>query len=677
MDAKKYAGIIRNRYTKLHSDHTPIFDEVERYHQMYRVALEQPDKWEWDYTYTDPVVFYLIRNVMSKLNPEAFRVKLEARNERDIPAKEINQQIINWELSEMAKTLLFYNFIFRGILAGRTYMKTGWEFNKGVTIKINDDKQKIMRDIVNRGTAMNIRFQDLFIPNRNIPTMEDQPYIIERIMMRYGEMLDENEAQGREVWKKQYLDKIKEKKMFETKMDYGIDLVQTDDGEHSKEDTFIRSQYVSLIKMRTHDHEEFYIPAKDEDWILNKETDCKYWHGHYEYISWAPFPEDDDFFSMGFVQPIADFQESLTETLNQYLTNARKAGNPMWIAGSSASQTPDWMFVNRPDGIIRVQGDPNQVTQVRHIDTAETMITMRRELMTSFERTVGMSSMLQAGVGGGNTPQLNKTATGARIMDSNMETNIQMLITLLGSQALSKLGEHLLELNAQYITEEQQIKITDRNGIQYVNVHPEQITANFDVMATPDTMTKDNPVVKQAQLLNLKGTIDAEKDVKFDKKPIWKAIFAAFPEMESIDNMILDPEQQAKEAIQLMLDGVEPEITINMDHKAVATLVQVFMLSNEELDEQTLLLFTKYLDNLRKYTEAQKVLFTMEQPLTPTDPKAMMPQMGSMGADMGGGAPRPLPTGEQDLMKSLMGQSQMASNPTEGLEYKLPEESIL
>src|SRR5690606_513653 len=107
-----------------------------------------------------------------------------------------------------------------------------------------------MRDIINRATAKNVRFQDLLIPNRNIPTIEDQPYVIERIMMSYGEMLDDNEAQEKEVWKKKYLDKIKEKHMFETQVDYGIDLQQTDDGgDTMKEDTFIRSQYVKLIKM--------------------------------------------------------------------------------------------------------------------------------------------------------------------------------------------------------------------------------------------------------------------------------------------------------------------------------------------------------------------------------------------------------------------------------------------
>lgn len=669
MNNAKIASIIRNRYNKLHDDHSPIFEAVERYHQMYRAEVDFDDSWEWDYNLTDPVVFYLIRSLMARLNPDSFRVRLEARNQGDLQNREINQQIVNWEMGEMGKTMLFYNFIFRGLLAGRAYMKTGWLYNKALKVTSEGKSEKIMRNIVNRGHATSVRFQDLFIPNRNVPNIEEQPYIIERMRMLYGDMLDDNEAQSKPTWKKNLLDKIRDQKMFEQNVDYGVQIPSTEDGDDTKENTFLRSQYVALLRMQTKDGEVYYIPEKQNDWVLNTTTENEYWHGQYCYLSWTPFPEDDDFFSMGVVQPIADLQIALTSTLNQYLTNARKSGNPMWIAGQSAAQTPDWMFVNRPDGIIRVAGDSNAVVPVRTPDTADTMITMRREIMTSFERTTGMSSFFNTGAASSSGPQLNKTATGAKIIDSNIESSLQMLITLLGAQGISKLGEHLLALNAQYITEEQQLKINDRKGVAYVNVKPEQVTANFDVIANADTMTKENPVVKQAQLLNLKGTIDAEKDVKFDKKPIWKTILASFPEMDGVDDVIIDPEQQAKDAINDILNGVEPPIDPYMDHKTIMKLIQVFMLSNPEMPEELLVVFTKYLDDQNKYVEAEKILFTLEQPLMPTDPNAL-------GAQMGGGPPQngqPFPVDEASLLKSLSSQGQAATNPTNDLQYKLPE----
>jgi hypothetical protein len=679
MTEKKIASIVRNRYNRLYQDHVEIFDEVETYHQMYRASITTNESWGWDYELVDPVVFYLVRSMLSKMNPESFRIRLEARNSGDETNREINQQIINWELQEMEKTLTFYKFIFRGILAGRAYLKTGWLFNKALKIKRNGREEKVMRDIINRADAKNIRFQDIIVPNRNIPRIEEQPYIIERMMIRFGEMIDRNETEGREFWKNKYLEEILKKKMWATKVDYGLDLFEMDDGGSGKKKNnkieasqFERAQYVSVLRMQTLDGDIYYTPSEGNDWILNTEQGNEYWHGEYPYITWTPFPEDDEFFSMGAVQPIADLQIALTSTLNQYLTNIRKSGNPMWVAGQGAAQTPDWMFVNRPDGVIRVNGDPNQILPVRSPDVSDTMITMRREVMTSFERTSGMSSMFATGVSSGNTPQLNKTATGARIIDANIESHMQMMITLLGSQAIIRLGEQFLALNAQYITEEQQLKINDRTGVKYVNIEPSEVTANFDVIANADTLTKENPVVRQAQLLNLKGLIDAEKEVKFDKKPIWKSILASFPEMDGIDDVILDPEQQAKDAITDLLSGVEPPIPINMDHKSVLQLVQVFMLSNPNMPDEQVKLFTEYIDALQKYIESKKVLFTMESQLMPTNPDMLSQQMG---AESQGGI-GPLPSDESSLMKSLTSQNQAVTNPTNDLPFKLPEEMM-
>jgi hypothetical protein len=669
----KIASIIRNRFGKLRDGQADIFDKVETYNQMYRAEVDANDSWEWDYNLVDPVIFYLIRSMLARLNPDSMGVRLEARTSEDQQNREINQQVLNWELSELNKILLFYKLIYRGLIAGRGYLKTGWKYEKAYEAK-DGERKKVMKGITNRANAENVRFQDMFIPNRNIPNLEDQPYIIERISMRYGDMCEDTEG----FWNADYMEKIAKGKMFDTQIDYGVDLPQMETSESmgkdlkSIEQKFFYSQYVSLLRMQTLDGDVFYVPEKEKDWILNDDRGNQYWHNHYPYITWAPFPEDDEFFSMGAVQPVADLQIALTSTLNQYLTNARKSGNPMWIAGAAAAQTPDWMFVNRPDGIIRVAGESNQVTQVRTPDTSETMITMRREIMTSFERTTSMSSFFNTGASSG--PQVNRTATGAKIIDSNIESSLQMLITLFGAMTLSTMGQHFLELNAQYITEEQEVKITGRNGIEYIRAKPDEITANFDVVANADTMTKTNPVVTQAQLLNLKATMDAEKDVKFDKKAIWKPIINSFPEMDGVDDIIIDPQEQAKDAITDLLNGVEPPIDPTMDHKTIIKLVQVFMLSNSDtLSDEQLKGFTEYLDNQRKYVEAEKVLFTMEQPLVPSDPNAMQ---GEMMPPADGASPDVFPSDEASLMKSLTSQNQAATNPTNSLPYKLPEQSM-
>ena len=646
---KKFANIIFTRFGKLRSAQQEIFDDVEFYHQLYRSALDWDESYPWDYALTDPVVFQLMRNYLARLNPEGYKIILESRNSTAVNLRKKNQQFLDWELTEMNKTMTLIKLLFGGMLRGRAYAESGWKYEKAIKILAgeqgNKEREVIMRDIVNRADIKPIRFQDMFIPNHNIPEIEEQPYIVQRIQKRFGEMLDDNETQGKEIWKKEYLDKIKKSRKFSNKVEYGIDLPSDDD---SKEDKFIRSQYISLLKHTTIDGEVHYIMEDtDEGWVLNKDTESPFWHGHYPYLSWTPFPEDDEFFSMGIVQPVADLAVAITSALNQFLTNSRKASNPMWLAGKEANKTPDWMFVNRPDGVVRINGDVGQIQQIRPVDTGQTMIRARQELITAFERGTSMSSMYASGVSGGSSPQINRTATGARIIDQNVDQGLQLLITLFGAQLITKVGEHFLELNPQFVTEEQEVKITgSHSGEEFLKVKPEEITANFDVKVNPDTVMKVNPVVKQAQLLNLKAIIDEEKDVKIDKVPVWKNIMQTFPEMDNADDIIHDPYDIAQDAIKSIMElGIAPEVPHNIDHKEVIKVVQKHIMNMEHNDEQ-LALFGDYIDENKEWIEA-------------SNPNLLTPPINQP----------PIPTNEQDLLSSMLGGM---SNPTQDLSNPIP-----
>ncbi len=653
---KRIAQIVQSRYNKLLSAQQDIFEDVEMYHQMYRAVMTSDDSYPWDYDFVDPLVFSLMRSLMARLNPEHAKVFLEARNGKAFTVKQKNQDILNWELAEMKKTMVFYRFLWRGLLAGRAYIRTGWKYEPAVEVLTGEgenERRIIMRDIINRAEAVNVRFQDVFVPNQNIPDHEEQPYILERISKNFGEMLDENEATGKEKWNVKYLKKIRETRMFTRQIDYGIDLPQEDEDARgfSKEDLFVRSQYVSLIRMVTKKGDVIYVPEKEKEWIMNTEQGNPYWHGHYDYISWTPFPEDDDFFPMGIVQPVADLQISASSTLNQIMTNARKQSNPMWIAGKEASQTPDWQFVNRPDGIIRVAGDVNQIREVQTRDTSDTLISLRREVQTSYERGVGMSSLYSSGVSASSTPQVNKTATGARVIDANLDLNMQLILSIFGAQALAGIGNHILELNAQFITEEQEYKITGGEVERFDKIRPEEVTANFDVVVNPDTIIKISPILKQASLQNMIVTLEGLKTVKTNVKPLVKQLVNSYPEVDVDEEIIIDPRSQAEEAIQTISKGMIPEVEPDMDHKAIITIVQKHLIDNPQYDDNTLLAFAKYLDEHRKWIQAQN----------PNLVTAQLPE------------PEVMPTDEQDIMQSLMGGM---SNPTQQQQNTIPLDQL-
>lgn len=602
MNQNKISTIIRKRYKALAEKQQEIFDQVESYRQMYHSFMEKDDSYPWDYQLVDPQIFPLLRAYLARLNPAEARVLLSGNDSR---IREINQKIINWELNEVLLTQIFYRLMFSGFIAGKGYLKTGWKYEPAVKIKTKNGNIS-MREIINRADVRNVRFVDMFIPNTNNPDLLEQPYLIERISMTYGEMLDQNK--GEDVWVPKYLEKIKEKEMFDDKVEYGADIPE--DEEIGKEELVLRSQNVKMLCMHTKDGGKFYTleDESNNDWILNKKTENEYWHGHYPYIDFTPFPEDDSFFTMGIVQPNADLQIAMSSVLNQLLTNARKAGNPMWIAGQSAAQTPDWQFVNRPDGIIRVVGDVNQVQPVRIPDTSNTLVNLRQELQVAFERGTSLSSFYTSGVS--STPQINKTATGARIINDNISENLGLLISLFGEQVLKRLGEHFLELNPQYITEEQTFAITGKNGeSELIRVRPEEISANFKVVASAERMLKQSPTTRQAGLINVFTTLSAAKrdGAPINLKPVAEVLVDAFPETEMIDDIIIDPAKKAEEVISSIMRGFDPvPPTYDDDHKILMSIVQKFMYENPTMDDAALTRFKDYIQDLQSWMQAKQ-----------------------------------------------------------------------
>lgn len=646
MNEALIAETIRTRFTTLNGNQAPVFDRVEQYKAMYHCEMTPDESYPWDYQLTDPQIFPIVRSYLARMNPAEARVSLIGQGEN----REVNQQLVNWELNEILITQLMYRLMYSGFMAGHGYAKTGWHFKPALKIK-HDRGETIMRSVQNRADAAFVRFNDLFIPNRNIPEIDFQPYTIERVSVRYGDLLDDQEATSR--WKDDLLKKIGEKKMFTHQVDYGVDLPnETDEG---KEDSLLRAQYVSLICMYTADAQEFWVLEKGDKEILNKDTDNRYWHGHYPYLDFAPFPEDDEFFSMGLPHTVADLEVALSSTLNQLLTNGRKAGNSMWLVGPDGKQVPDWMFTDRPNGVVRVTG---QLSSYQRLDfnnaASQETLKLREALQTSTERTSGISSLYGSGVS--STPQVNKTARGAEIIDNNIDQNLQLIISLFGAQILKKMGEHFLELNQQFITEEQTIDITGKNGnYDYVKVAPQQISADFKVKASPERLLKSSPAVKLASLQNTLRTLEEQKSVKVDNKPLYEELVRQTPGLEDIDadTIIIDPEKKAMDACRAISEGFPPpKATWDDDHKAMIAIIQKHLIDQQYPDEQ-LLQFKEYIDELNRWIQAK-------------NPNLLNPPQAQPGGMM--------PTDPAALAQGGMGQPSV--NPTQNLPVQLSQAQL-
>ena len=662
--------VIRRRYKKAKDLCQDAFDKVEVNKNLYKGILNVDDNYDWDYSLVDPQVFPLVRNYLSRSNPTMSAIRLDIRRPSDLEVREVNQQFVNWEVGELMTTTLFYRMYYSAYLAGKGYCKTGWKYEKAIEIKevksveikeangatdLNDEKEveeketrrKILRDIVNRADAKFVRFNNIIPANRNIPSIYEQPYLIELLDKNVGEMLDENESlenKGEKpYWSEKFLKTLKKNGVEAKLLEYEHEKATDYDSED--EWTF-RQASVPMICMHTNDGEIYYMPKeegisgsdKKEEEIINTDTTSPYWHGHYPFIEFSPFPEDDEYFNLALVDVVGDLQIASTEILNQTMTNIRQVNSDMWVAGSAASQTPDWQFRKRPDGVIRVMGDANQIQQIRTQDNTRAAIGMAENLNQKFEKAGGIGSLYSSGVGASASQSINQTARGAQIIDANIDTNMKMIIDLFGEQVLKKLGEHFIELNAQYVTEEQSFSVTGKRGVKdLITIDPARVGANFTVTVNAEKIQKQTPASRQASLQNTATVLQgietqSQGDVQINITPVVEALIDATPEMENVDNVITSIDEKSEKDIAMLERGQLPEIKIRDQHEDLIVNANVYFGDVERLPEEVLKVLEQYVKKHSQHIQAKKELNMMMQPQLPPAPGA-----GGIQGAIGGG----------------------------------------
>lgn len=653
---KRYAKIVKSRYDKATTLCADRFDSVEVNRNLYSGYISTDDQYEWDYSLVDQQVFPLIRNYIARSNPAMTKVRLEARSPDDFERRQVNQDFVNWEISELELTTLLTRGFFSNYIAGKAYFKTGWKYDKSVVVENGEYTYK-MKPLTNRADMKFVRFNNILIPNRNIPSLAEQPYYLEKMQIRVGEMIDDNETKGYEYWDKKFIQKLRDSGVTSKILDYEAEFVKDAD---TKDEMSFRAATFPAVCMHTLENDLIYIPLVDgSDEIINKKRENPYWHGHYDILEMTAFPEDDEYFPMSVVDATGDTQIASTEVLNQMLTNIRSINNNMWISGASAATTPDYMFKQRPSGIIRVAGDPTQIVPIRPQDSTMSMLRVGQELNTKFEKAGGISSLYSSGVA---SKGINQTARGAQVIDKNIDTNIQMILDLFGEQILKGMGDHFQELNAQFVTEEQTFAVTGKKGVrELVTIGPDQVSANFDVYTYPEAMVKQTPASRQASLQNLLTVINQQVipgGTQVDVVPLVENLIDSYPEMENIDDIVTSIDEKGERDSLMLERGQMPEVKVRDAHKELAQYATVYFQDNGmNLTPESQELFQKYVEKHLQYIQAAQEISQMSRPQIPQaqSPNALSQQMG----DNAGNIPETTGTGETqgyDLGNLIGGQ---------------------
>jgi hypothetical protein len=198
------------------------------------------------------------------------------------------------------------------------------------------------------------------------------------------------------------------------------------------------------------------------------------------------------------------------------------------------------------------------------------------------------------------------------------------------------MGEHFLELNAQYVTEEQTFSITGKKGIvNEIRISPELVSANFNVSVNAERMVKQTPASRQASLQNLINTlqgISANAGVMMDFTPAIEALIDSYPEMENVEELVVSVDEKSKRDIAMLERGQEVEVKVRDPHMELLQAVQIHYEDNvDSYTEEINAVFGKYFTDHIRFLQSEKETQMMAQPQVamPSSPQGLEAQMNN------------------------------------------------
>jgi hypothetical protein len=206
-------------------------------------------------------------------------------------------------------------------------------------------------------------------------------------------------------------------------------------------------------------------------------------------------------FGLGAIEVISDLNESLNKFVNMITDNWNLGINRRYAFDTTADIDHDALnTANVPGGKVGVTGDPSKVIMPLPTFTPSAgdyaILDVYKGMI---EMTSGISDFYGKGVG---SPTGNRTATGISSVINESNYRFKLFIRNLELDILQPLLNMCATMVQQYITDEQEVLITDAPATvpKYCKIKPEELLGDmdFDIVAANYA---SNKAVRQRNLL--------------------------------------------------------------------------------------------------------------------------------------------------------------------------------
>lgn len=272
--------------------------------------------------------------------------------------------------------------------------------------------------------------------------------------------------------------------------------------------------------------------------VVNRKTvirDCAnpYWHGRLPFVAASSQPDIRSLVGISEVEVIENIARMIHKFENLRIRAAEFAVNPVLKMKRSlkGGDRVDWrpggrIYLDRLDDITTETANPNLQAGWAEVQA----------YLGYMQQVSGVSPFI-AGADPSVSGINQETATGASILQA--EANKRLALKLLQMQTMySKVAKMFVQLNQQFMTENQLVRIAGADGYQWVEISPQEIAGAYDVRSSNSTES----LAKSAEIQRLTDALN---------------ILTQFQGVPMSDGTVVDLKYPLKQLLTTI--GVDPE----------------------------------------------------------------------------------------------------------------------
>ncbi len=207
--------------------------------------------------------------------------------------------------------------------------------------------------------------------------------------------------------------------------------------------------------------------------VVISEGENPFWDGRKPLLSVVDHKVPHEFYGIGELEPNLGLQYELNTMRNQRLNFLNVALDLMWLLNRNAD-IDEAELVSRPNGVI-------------HVDSFEDLkqLEVNKDLAPAFaeERSIRESIQSTSGVfdySRGATPNRGETATTVVSLQQAAEMRFKLKTRLFEYSGLRDLVRFMVARNLQFMDRARAVRILGPDGVQFLDLRPEDIGGNFD-----------------------------------------------------------------------------------------------------------------------------------------------------------------------------------------------------